>query len=150
MAPVIIEALLKGGVGKATTPPAPAEAAALSVPVVLVDTDPRRTADLPRHLRTATRGAGRAVVDSLPPGGLAAACAALDVADRVVLPRPPKAADLDRVADTAEMAYVALTEASAAINTTIDLTDSSSPTGVNRTITAGKSRTTTGRNQGPR
>ena len=124
----ITVSLLKGGASKTTTALALAEAAALSVPVVLVDTDPMGsawrwsylaersgrplqcrvvplpTADLARHLRTVTRDAAVVVIDSPPPGDLAVARAAVDAADTVVMPTTPNYADLDRVNATAEIA----------------------------------------------
>lgn len=128
MALVITVALLKGGASKTTTAVALAEAAALSVPVVLVDTDPMGSAirwaelaeadgqslraevvrqsstDLGSDVRSAARRAAIVIIDTPPPGALHAAEMAVRVADTVVMPVPPKAADLDRVAATAQIA----------------------------------------------
>jgi len=125
---VITVALLKGGVSKTSTAIALAEAAALSVPTVCVDTDPMGSAirwaelaeaagtplraevvrqtstDLGADVRTASRRAAVIVVDTPPPGALHAAEMAVRVAGQVVMPVPPKAADLDRVAATAAIA----------------------------------------------
>jgi chromosome partitioning protein len=125
---VVTVALLKGGVSKTTTAVALAEAAALSVPVVLVDTDPMGSAirwaelaeasghplkaevvrqastDLGADVRSAGRRAAVVVIDTPPPGALHAAEMAIRNADRIVMPVPPKAADLDRVAATARIA----------------------------------------------
>jgi chromosome partitioning protein len=125
---VVTVALLKGGVSKTTTAVALAEAAALSVPTVLIDTDPMGSAvrwaelaeaaghpllaevvrqastDLGAYVRWAGRRAAVVVVDTPPPGALHAAEMAIRAADRVVMPVPPKAADLDRVDATARIA----------------------------------------------
>jgi chromosome partitioning protein len=125
---VITVALLKGGAGKSTTAVALAEAAALSVPAVLIDTDPMGSArrwaelaeaagyplraevvrqastDLAADVRLASRRAAVVVIDTPPPGALHAAEMAVRVADRVVMPTPPRLADLDRVDATARIA----------------------------------------------
>jgi chromosome partitioning protein len=121
-------ALLKGGVSKTTTAIALAEAAALSVPAVVVDTDPmgsaarwhelagqsgrplnaqyRRhaAADLPGYVLTLTRAFGVIVIDTPPPGARDITDSAVDAADTIVMPVPPNAADLDRVDATREIA----------------------------------------------
>lgn len=128
MSLVITVALLKGGASKTTTAIALAEAAALSVPSVLIDTDPMGSAirwaelaeatgsplraevikqastDLRADVRSAARRAAVVVIDTPPPGALHAAEKAVQAADRIVMPVPPKAADLDRVAPTAQIA----------------------------------------------
>ena len=128
MSIVITVALLKGGASKTTTAVALAEAAALSVPCVLIDTDPmgsairwaelagatghplraevirQGTTDLAADVRAASRRAAVVVIDTPPPGALHAAEMAIRAADAVVMPVPPKAADLDRVAATADIA----------------------------------------------
>jgi chromosome partitioning protein len=125
---VVTVALLKGGASKTTTAVALAEAAALSVPVVLVDTDPMGSAirwaelaeasgqplraevmrqmstDLGGDVRAAARRAAVVIIDTPPPGALHTAELAIRTADRVVMPVPPKAADLDRVTATAQIA----------------------------------------------
>jgi chromosome partitioning protein len=127
---VITVALLKGGVGKTTTAVALAEAAALSVPTVLVDSDPMGSAvrwselaeaagrplraqvigipaaDLPRRIHASGRDAGVLVIDAPPPGPGAERIAgsAVMVADIVVMPVPPQLADLDRVQATMRVA----------------------------------------------
>jgi chromosome partitioning protein len=125
---VITVALLKGGASKTTVAVALAEAAALSVPVVLVDADPMGSAsrwaelagasgyplraevvrqgstDLAADVRSAARRARVVVIDTPPPGALHAAEMAIRQAGTVVMPVPPKAADLDRVTSTAQIA----------------------------------------------
>lgn len=128
---VITVLLLKGGVGKTTTSVGLAEAAALNVPTVLVDSDPMGSAvrwaqlaeaagrpltaqtvripavDLAARIRTGSgRDAGIVVIDAPPPGPGAEriAGAAVAVADVVVMPVPPQLADLDRVAATRAIA----------------------------------------------
>jgi chromosome partitioning protein len=125
---VITVALLKGGASKTTAAVALAEAAALSVPAVLIDTDPMGSAirwaelaaaggnplraevirqastDLSADVRSAGRRAAVVIIDTPPPGALHAAELAVRNADRIVMPVPPKAADLDRVAATAQIA----------------------------------------------
>lgn len=139
MALVISVALLKGGVSKTTTAVALAEAAALSVPTVLVDTDPMGSAIRWRDLATAAgqplrsdvvglpaaglgrrldgvvRGASVVIVDSPPPGALEIARSTLEVADLVVMPCPPNLADLDRVPATMKLAADCGTPASAVL-----------------------------------
>jgi chromosome partitioning protein len=129
MPPLVISvALLKGGVSKTTTALALAEAAAMSVPVVIIDTDPmgsmirwaelaaaagaslRSTVvslpvtDLTRHFPSAARGAAVVVIDTPPPGALNIARQAVEVAHRIVMPVPPQLADLDRVPATVKIA----------------------------------------------
>jgi chromosome partitioning protein len=127
---VITVALLKGGVGKTTTAVALGEAAALSVPTVIVDADPMGSAvrwsqladesgrslraqvvgmpvtDLPRRIHGAGRDAGVVVVDAPPPGPGAEKIAdsAFTVANVVVMPVGPQLADLDRVPETFRIA----------------------------------------------
>jgi chromosome partitioning protein len=126
--PVITVALLKGGVGKTTTAVALAEAAALSVPTVVLDMDPMGSAtrwaelagttgrplrarirpmavdSLAERLRDATAGAEAVVIDTPPPGALKRVYEAVAVADIVVMPCPPQPADLDRMIRTLEIA----------------------------------------------
>lgn len=128
---VICAALLKGGVSKTTTAVALAEAAALSVPAVLIDTDPMGSAsrwhalagqagrplnaelrkapveDLAEHVYAAARTAGVIVLDTPPPGIRQITRAAVELADMTVMPVPPNAADLDRVPATAAIAQQA-------------------------------------------
>ena len=128
MAFVISVVLLKGGVSKTTTALALGEAAALSMPVVLVDMDPMGSlarwselaADAGRPLRCEVVSdpepgvpgrlhaiAGHAqlvVIDTPGPGALDRAREAIGLADRVVMPVPPNLADLDRVHPTVKMA----------------------------------------------
>src|SRR5690348_11353104 len=128
MALVISVVLLKGGVSKTTTALALGEAAALSMPVVMVDMDPMRSlarwselaADAGRPLRSevvsdAEPGmpgrlhalAGHAhlvVIDTPGPGALDRSREAVGLAERVVMPVPPNLADLDRVHPTVKMA----------------------------------------------
>jgi chromosome partitioning protein len=128
MALVITVALLKGGAGKTTTAVALGEAAALSVPVVILDADPMGSAfrwsqlaeasghplrsrverlpveDVGRALGSAARDAAVVVIDTPPPGALEKARAAFAAADLVVMPVPPNLADLDRVQGTRSVA----------------------------------------------
>ena len=128
MAFVISVVLLKGGVSKTTTALALGEAAALSMPVVIVDMDPMgslaRWAELAaaagRPLRCEVVGdpdpgvpgrlhalAGHAqlvVIDTPGPGALDRSREAVGLADQVVMPVPPNLADLDRVHPTMKMA----------------------------------------------
>jgi len=128
MAFVISVVLLKGGVSKTTTALALGEAAALSMPVVLIDMDPMRSlarwselaADAGRPLRCevvsdpepgmpgrlhAISGHARLVVIDTPgPGALDRSREAIGLADQVVMPVPPNLADLDRVHPTKQMA----------------------------------------------
>jgi len=128
MAFVISVVLLKGGVSKTTTALALGEAAALSMPVVLIDMDPMRSlarwselaADAGRPLRCevvsdpepgmpgrlhAISGHARLVVIDTPgPGALDRSREAIGLADQVVMPVPPNLADLDRVHPTMQMA----------------------------------------------
>lgn len=125
---VITVALLKGGVGKSTTAVALAEAAALSVPVVLLDMDPMGSAvrwaelaessgrplratvkamavdNIKSRLREVTSGAEAVIIDTAPPGAVARVREAVSVADTVVMPVAPQAADLDRVQATLKLA----------------------------------------------
>jgi len=125
---VISVALLKGGVSKTTTALALGEAAALSVPTVIIDTDPMGSMvrwaqlaeaagrplqstvtglpveDLGRRIHPVTRGATVVIIDTPPPGALALARGAFEVADQVVMPVPPNLADLDRVPATMKIA----------------------------------------------
>ena len=128
MAFVISVVLLKGGVSKTTTALALGEAAALSMPVVLIDMDPMRSlarwselaADAGRPLRCevvsdpepgmpgrlhAISGHARLVVIDTPgPGALDRSREAIGLADQVVMPVPPNMADLDQVHPTIQMA----------------------------------------------
>ena len=128
MALVISVVLLKGGVSKTTTALALAEAAALSMPVVIVDMDPMGSlarwselaADAGRPLRAEVVSdpepgmpgrlhaiAGHAqliVIDTPGPGALDRSREAIGLAERVVMPVPPNLADLDRVHPTVQMA----------------------------------------------
>jgi cellulose biosynthesis protein BcsQ len=128
MAFVITVVLLKGGVSKSTTALALGEAAALSMPVVIVDMDPMASlvrwselaADAGRPLRCEVVGhpgpgvpgrlhalAGHAqlvVIDTPGPGALDRSREAVGLADQVVMPVPPNQADLDRVHATVKMA----------------------------------------------
>ena len=128
MAYVITVALLKGGVSKTTTAIALGEAAALSVPAVIVDTDPMGSLirwrdlaaadghplraevighagpNLGRRLVSAARNVQVVVIDTPPPGALDRSREAIAAADLVVMPVPPNLADLDRVLPTVEMA----------------------------------------------
>jgi chromosome partitioning protein len=132
-------ALLKGGVSKTTTAIALGEAAALSVPTVVIDTDPmgsaRRwamlteqsgrplgaevvslpTVDLPRLVGPFSRRAGVVIIDTPPPGALDVTRSAIQLADVTVMPVPPNAADLDRVQATAAIASKAGRPASAVL-----------------------------------
>jgi chromosome partitioning protein len=118
--------LLKGGVGKSTIAIALAEAAALSVPTVLIDADPMGSgvrwaeqaakhdhplrcavrvvpaADLASRVHSLGREAGIVVIDAPPPGPGAERIAdsAVMAADYVVMPVTPQPADLDRVNPT--------------------------------------------------
>jgi hypothetical protein len=116
MALVITVALLKGGVSKTTGAVALAEAAALSVPTVLIDTDRQGSAirwaelaargghplraevvwqastDLSADVRSASRRAAVIAVDTAPPGDMHAIERAVKVADQVVMPVPPNLA----------------------------------------------------------
>lgn len=128
MALVVSVVLLKGGVSKTTTAVALAEAAALSMPVVIVDMDPMGSlarwselaADAGRPLRCHVVSdpepgvpgrlhaiAGHAqliVIDTPGPGALDRSREAIGLAERVVMPVPPNLADLDRVHPTVQMA----------------------------------------------
>jgi chromosome partitioning protein len=115
-------------VSKTTTALALGEAAALSMPVVIVDMDPMGSlarwselaADAGRPLRSEVVSdpepgvpgrlhaiAGHAqlvVIDTPGPGVLDRSREAVGLADRVVMPVPPNLADLDRVHPTVKMA----------------------------------------------
>jgi len=128
MAFVISVVLLKGGVSKTTTALALGEAAALSMPVVIVDMDPMGSlarwselaADAGRPLRCEVVSdpepgvpgrlhaiAGHAqlvVIDTPGPGAIDRSREAVGLADRVVMPVPPNLAGLDRVHVTMKMA----------------------------------------------
>ena len=128
MALVISVVLLKGGVSKTTTALALAEAAALSMPVVIVDMDPMGSlarwselaADagrplraevvsdpepgMPRRLHALAGHAQLIVIDTPGPGALDRSREAIGLAERVVMPVPPNLADLDRVHPTVQMA----------------------------------------------
>jgi chromosome partitioning protein len=97
---VITVALLKGGASKTTSAVALAEAAALSVPTVLIDTDPMGSAIRWAELADQSGHPLRAEVVRQQSTDLVA----VRTADHVVMPVPPKAADLDRVAATAQIA----------------------------------------------
>lgn len=124
---VIAVSLLKGGASKTTTSLALAEAAGLSVPTVVLDSDPMGSAirwaelaaasgqplrsrvlsrpapDLAQHLRSDARHAAVVVIDC-PPGRLDIIRAALDISGQLVMPVPPGAADVDRVMATSALA----------------------------------------------
>lgn len=128
MAFVISVVLLKGGVSKSTTALALGEAAALSMPVVIVDMDPMGSLarwaelaadagrplrcevvgdpgpDVPGRLHAIAGHAHLAVIDTPGPGTLDRSREAVRVADLVVMPVPPNLADLDRVHATVKMA----------------------------------------------
>jgi len=128
MAFVISVVLLKGGVSKSTTALALGEAAAQSMPVVIVDMDPMGSlarwselaAGAGRPLRCEVVGdpgpgvpgrlhaiAGHAqlvIIDTPGPGAIDRSREAAGLADRVVMPVPPNLADLDRVHATVKMA----------------------------------------------
>lgn len=125
---VITVAMLKGGAGKTTTALALAEAAALSVPAVLLDMDAQGSATrwaelaastgrplrctvrpmavdgLASRMPAATHGAEAVIIDTPPPGALARVHEAVAAAGTVVMPCPPAPADLDRMLRTAEIA----------------------------------------------
>jgi cellulose biosynthesis protein BcsQ len=125
---VICVTLLKGGVGKTTTAVALAEASALVVPTMLVDSDPMGSAyrwsqlaaesgqplhsavvpmaagDLARRLPSITRGADVVIIDAPPHRTADIASGAISAADVVVMPTPPEFAALDRVTATAKEA----------------------------------------------
>jgi chromosome partitioning protein len=128
MAFVISVVLLKGGVSKTTTALALGEAAALSMPVVLIDMDPMRSLarwselaaeagrplrcevvsdpepGMPGRLHALTGHARLVVIDTPGPGALDRSREAIGLADQVVMPVPPNLADLDRVHSTVQMA----------------------------------------------
>ena len=128
MAFVISVVLLKGGVSKTTTALALGEAAALSMPVVIVDMDPMgslaRWSELasdagrplrcevvsdpepgvPGRLHAMAGHAQLVVIDTPGPGALDRSREAIGLADRVVMPVPPNLADLDRIHPTVKMA----------------------------------------------
>ena len=128
MAFVISVVLLKGGVSKTTTALALGEAAALSMPVVLVDMDPMRSLarwselaaaagrplrcevvsdpepGMPGRLHAISGHARLVVIDTPGPGALDRSREAIGLADQVVMPVPPNLADLDRVHPTKQMA----------------------------------------------
>ena len=128
MAFVISVVLLKGGVSKTTTALALGEAAALSMPVVIVDMDPMgslaRWSELaaeagrplrcevvsdpepgmPGRLHAISGHARLVVIDTPGPGALDRSREAIGLADQVVMPVPPNLADLDRVHPTKQMA----------------------------------------------
>jgi chromosome partitioning protein len=128
MAFVISVVLLKGGVSKTTTALALGEAAALSMPVVIVDMDPMRSLarwselaagagrplrsevvsdsepGMPGRLHDIAGHAHLVVIDTPGPGALDRSREAVGLAERVVMPVPPNLADLDRVHPTVKMA----------------------------------------------
>jgi cellulose biosynthesis protein BcsQ len=128
MAFVISVVLLKGGVSKTTTALALGEAAALSMPVVIVDMDPMKSLarwselaaeagrplrcevvsdpgpGVPGRLHAMAGHAQLVVIDTPGPGALDRSREAIGLADRVVMPVPPNLADLDRVYPTVQMA----------------------------------------------
>jgi chromosome partitioning protein len=131
MAYVICVILTKGGVSKTTTAVALSEAATLGGgQVTAIDADPmgsllrwaqlaeavgralRATVigmpvqDIPRRIHPIARESSVVVIDAPPPGPGAAAIAeaAIGVSDLVVMPIPPRPADMDRVRATKEIA----------------------------------------------
>ena len=128
MAFVISVVLLKGGVSKTTTALALSEAAALSMPVVIVDMDPMgslaRWSELaaaagrplrsevvsdpepgvPGRLHAISGQAQLVIIDTPGPGAIDRSREAIGLADLVVMPVPPNLADLDRVHPTVKMA----------------------------------------------
>lgn len=131
MAYVICVILTKGGVSKTTTAVGLGEAGALGGgPVTDIDADPMgsllrwarlaeaagrplRAAvvgmpaqDIPRRIHPVARESSVVVIDAPPPGPGAAAIAeaAIEVSDLVVMPIPPRPADMDRVRATKELA----------------------------------------------
>lgn len=131
MAYVICVILTKGGVSKTTTAVGLGEAATLGGGLVTdIDADPmgslRRWAqladaagrplrasvvgmpvqDISRRIHPVARESSVVVIDAPPPGPGAAAIAeaAIEVSDLVVMPIPPRPADLDRVRATQELA----------------------------------------------
>jgi chromosome partitioning protein len=131
MAYVICVILTKGGVSKTTTAVAIGEAATLGGgPVTDIDADPMGALmrwaklaaaagrplrasvvgmpaqDIARRIHPVARESSVVVIDAPPPGPGAAAIAeaAIEVSNLVVMPIPPRPADMDRVRVTKELA----------------------------------------------
>jgi chromosome partitioning protein len=129
MAYVICVNLTKGGVGKTTTAVALGEAAMLGGgPVTVIDADRMGGAlrwsqlaaaagremrakvigmpveDIPRRIHPVAREANLIVIDAPPPGSEKITEAAFEVSDLIVMPVPPRLAEVDRVLATIEVA----------------------------------------------
>jgi chromosome partitioning protein len=130
MAYVITVALHKGGVGKTTVAVALGSAAAAAgIPVTVIDADPMGSAvrwsaladqagrplqativgmpvqDISRRIHSISRDSKVVIIDAPPPGALGIARAAIEAASLVVMPCPPRLADLDRVVSTTDDAH---------------------------------------------
>lgn len=129
MAYIICVLLTKGGVAKSSTALALGEAGMLGGgPVTVIDADPmgsllrwaqlagqsgrplRSTVvgmpvqDIPRRIHPIARESSVVVIDAPPPGAVKVAEAAVEVCDLVVMPIPPRPADVDRVLATMAIA----------------------------------------------
>jgi chromosome partitioning protein len=129
MAYVICVNLTKGGVGKTTTAVAIGEAAMLGGgPVTIIDADRMGGAlrwaqlaaakgremrakvigmpveDIPRRIPPVARESNLIVIDAPPPGSEKITEAAFEVSDLIVMPVPPRLAEVDRVLATLEVA----------------------------------------------